>query len=62
MLQNILYKIFYYIFPLTLADIMEYFVLFLKRIGIRASIQITIFSQPVTFHSIELDGGSFPHS
>lgn len=41
---------------------MEYFVLLLKRIGIRASIQITIFSQPVTFHSIELDGGSFPHS
>lgn len=49
-------------FSLTLADIMEYFVLFLEWIDMRASIQIVIFSQLVMFHSIEWEEMvSFPH-
>lgn len=38
---------------------MEYFLLFLEWIGMRASIQTIIFSQPVMFHSIEWGGGEF---
>lgn len=38
---------------------MAYFVLILKKIGLRACIQIIIFSQPVTFHSIESGDSEF---